>query len=225
MPTQTHGLCRMQWMSKAPKTSTQAALPSMRSLRALRGAARHCQACPLYLKATQTVFGEGPAKARIVLVGEQPGDKEDVEGHPFVGPAGQLLRRALASAEIPEKSVYLTNTVKHFKWEPRGKRRLHAKPSSREIMACRPWLEAELRLIRPEFLVCLGATAARSVCGRPVKIAVERGHFFATEWSQHTLVSMHPSALLRLREHEEREAAFVSLVADLRLIFKRMGAG
>ncbi|PYL32315.1 MAG: uracil-DNA glycosylase, partial [Verrucomicrobia bacterium] len=149
--------------------------PDTSSLVALRDAARECKACHLYKRATQTVFGEGPKDAAIMLVGEQPGDYEDQEGNPFVGPAGKIMDQALEEAGIDRKEVYVTNAVKHFKWEPRGKRRIHQKPNSREIAACRPWLEAELRLVKPKLLVCLGATAAQTVFGPSFRVTRERG--------------------------------------------------
>src|ERR671922_2307998 len=152
-------------------------LPTRRTLEALRDAAHSCKGCDLYKNATQTVFGEGPQKARVVLVGEQPGDQEDRQGHPFVGPAGRLLDKALADARIPREQVYVTNAVKHFKWIWRGKRRLHQKPAIRQTTACRPWLEAELEVVRPKIVVCMGSTAAQSVLGKPVLITQERGQF------------------------------------------------
>jgi DNA polymerase len=186
----------------------------------LRRGARACEACPLYKNATQTVFGEGPITASVVLLGEQPGDSEDREGRPFIGPAGRLLDRALAEAGVDRKKCCVTNAVKHFKWEPRGKRRLHQKPNSREIAACRPWWQAELRLIRPRCLVCLGGTAARAVFEREVKVMRERGSIVETEWAERTLITIHPSALLRLRDPQEKERAFSRFVRDLVQIAK-----
>jgi DNA polymerase len=188
------------------------------SWRELRARARHCEACPLYRLATQTVFGEGPPTAQIVFLGEQPGDQEDRDGRPFVGPAGKLLDRALADAGIDRAKCYVTNAVKHFKWEPRGKRRLHKKPNETEIAACRPWWQEELRLIRPRVLVCLGATAARAVFGRIVKVMTERGELMVSEWAEHALVTVHPSSLLRVPDPAQREEAYARFVADLRLI-------
>ena len=184
----------------------------------LQQAAAACRACPLWRTATCTVFGEGPRQARVVLVGEQPGDQEDRVGRPFVGPAGQLLDRALAAAGIAREQVYLTNAVKHFKWEPRGKRRLHQRPGAREVAACRPWLEAELRAIRPQLIVCLGATAANSVLGGQVRILSERGTRRETEFGVPALLTVHPSSLLRLPDGTDPDAAFQEFVADLRLI-------
>ncbi len=192
--------------------------PDTTDLSRLRTAAASCRACPLWRDATCTVFGTGRENARIVLVGEQPGDQEDRQGRPFVGPAGQLLDRALAAAGVERDSLYLTNAVKHFKWEPRGKRRLHQRPSAREVAACRPWLEAELRALHPELIVCLGATAAQSVLGRPVRVLSERGQRLDTEFGAPALITVHPSSLLRLPEGADPAAEFARFVADLRLI-------
>jgi len=172
---------------------TRAPAPETKSLSELRAAARKCTACPLYKNATQTVFGEGRKSARIILVGEQPGDYEDVKGKPFVGPAGKLLDRALEDAGIDRSEVYVTNTVKHFKWEPRGKRRIHQKPNSRDIAACRPWLEAELRLVRPEVLVCLGSTAGQAIFGPSFRVTKERGRLLENEFAARIVTTVHPS--------------------------------
>jgi DNA polymerase len=193
-------------------------VPDRRDLAALREAARSCQACPLWRNATCTVFGEGPATARVVFVGEQPGDQEDRLGRPFVGPAGQLLDRALAAAGLDRSEHYFTNAVKHFKWEPRGKRRLHQKPNAREIAACRPWLSAELRALQPELIVCLGATAAQTVVGRPVRVLSERGQRLDTEFGAPALITVHPSALLRLPEGVDPAVEFERFAADLRRV-------
>jgi probable DNA metabolism protein len=194
-----------------------APVPDTRDLSLLREAASACRACPLWRNASCTVFGEGSARPRIVVVGEQPGDQEDRLGRPFVGPAGQLFDRALAAAGIDRAQLYVTNVVKHFKWEPRGKRRLHQKPNSREIAACRPWLEAELRALQPELIVCLGATAAQSVLKTgTVRVLSDRGQLFPTEWNAPALITVHPSSLLRLPEGSDPEAAFALFVADLR---------
>jgi DNA polymerase len=184
----------------------------------LRRAARTCEACPLYKNATQTVFGEGPRKARIVLLGEQPGDAEDRAGRPFVGPAGRLLDRALVEAGVDRAQCYVTNAVKHFKWEPRGKRRLHQRPNSAEIAACRPWWQAELRLLRPRFLVCLGSTAARAIFGREVKVMRERGNIVETEWAACTLITIHPSSLLRIPDPEAKQREFARFVRELKAL-------
>jgi DNA polymerase len=192
--------------------------PETRDLARLRAAAMACEACPLYLHATQTVFGEGPPRAEIVFVGEQPGDQEDIAGVPFVGPAGQLFDDALDEAGIERERTYVTNVVKHFKWEPRGKRRLHKKPGAREIEACRPWLEAELNSIRPRVLVLLGRTAAQSVLGPNVRVLRDRGRVMVSDFCEKTLVTIHPSALLRAREDADREKAHRDFVSDLRAV-------
>jgi DNA polymerase len=185
---------------------------------ALRKRARHCEACPLYKNATQTVFGEGPVNAEIVFVGEQPGDQEDRAGKPFVGPAGRILDRALADADIDRAKCYVTIAVKHFKWVPRGKLRLHRSPNAHEIKACGPWWHEEVQLIQPRALVCLGATAARAVCGRVVKIMTERGTIVPNEWVARTLITVHPSSLLRVPDSSQRAEAYERFVADLRLL-------
>ena len=191
--------------------------PETASLEILRQAAACCTACPLYRNATQTVFGEGAEDAELVFVGEQPGDQEDLAGHPFVGPAGQLLDRALLEAGIDRERAYVTNAVKHFKWEPRGKRRLHAKPGAREIAACQPWLQAELRAIRPRVLVLLGGTAAQSLLGKGVRVLRDRGKITPSEFCERTLVTVHPSALLRAPDEMARQRGYEDFLADLRL--------
>jgi DNA polymerase len=193
-------------------------LPEKPSLRAARHAAAGCRGCGLFLRATQTVFGEGAAHARIMLVGETPGDREDVVGRPFVGPAGQLLDRALEAAKIERSAVYVTNVVKHFKWEPRGKRRLHKRPLPSEIAACMPWLRMEIDLVRPEIIVCLGATAGQALFGSRFSVTRERGRFLSSSYAPFVLATLHPSALLRVVEPDERRAAFEHFVADLRLV-------
>ena len=195
-----------------------------RSLTALREEAKHCRACPLWKNATQTVFGEGRAKARIVLIGEQPGDREDLAGKPFVGPAGLLLDRALQAAGVERSATYVTNAVKHFKFEPRGKRRIHKKPNEQEIAACHRWLEQELHAIEPALVIALGATAARAVFGRATAIGKNRGHIIpgvtvAAAVPSDVLVTVHPSYLLRVPD-ENREAAFAQFVDDLKLAGK-----
>ncbi|HEY1109128.1 MAG TPA: UdgX family uracil-DNA binding protein [Opitutaceae bacterium] len=201
-----------------PEVFEAARVPLTHDLELLRTAAATCRACPLWRKATCTVFGEGGARPRVVIVGEQPGDQEDRQGRPFVGPAGKLFNRALAAAGIERGELYVTNAVKHFKWEPQGKRRLHKTPSAREAAACRPWLEAELQATAPELIVCLGATAARSVVGVDVKVTSERGQKLPTEFGAPALITVHPSSLLRLPAGEDPEAAFAAFVADLRKI-------
>ena len=182
----------------------------------LRDAAQECRGCELWRDATQAVFGDGPADVRMMLVGEQPGDREDLAGEPFVGPAGGILDRALEAAGVERGEVYLTNAVKHFRFEERGKRRIHRKPDVAHIEACHPWLEAELDRVDPAVVVCLGATAARAVLGRAVKIGEERGTALDVGRRQ-AVVTVHPSSILRLRERGERDAAFEGLVADLRV--------
>lgn len=189
-------------------------VPDTRSLRALREAAATCQGCDLYRHATQTVFGDGPRRSSLMLVGEQPGDHEDREGEPFVGPAGRLLDRALKAAGIDRAAVYLTNAVKHFKFTERGKRRLHAKPERSEVRACRPWLDAEIAAIRPDLIVCLGATAAQDLLGTAFRVTKERGRVHDTGDGLRVLATVHPSAILRTPS-EDRDAAFAALVADL----------
>jgi uracil-DNA glycosylase len=189
-------------------------LPPRLSLSALRAAAARCTGCDLYKCASQTVFGEGPGAASVVFVGEQPGDYEDRLGHPFVGPAGKLLDGALQEAGIRREAVYITNAVKHFKWVARGKRRLHQRPREGEIDACRPWLEAELKVIKPRALVCLGATAARAAFGRAVRLTDYRGRFNVSLLAPVTYVTLHPSAILRLRD-PQRAREYASFVADL----------
>jgi len=201
------------------KSSALNYLPSKpANLNNLRKAAAKCQGCDLYLLATQTVFGEGSARAKIVLIGEQPGDKEDMQGEPFVGPAGKLLDTALEEAGIDKKSVYLTNAVKHFKFEERGKRRIHKKPKTVEINACRPWLEAEIATIKPQIIVCMGATALRSLFNKTMSVTELRGQFLESGLAKNVLVTVHPSSILRLIESEERHEAFKLFVKDLRKI-------
>jgi uracil-DNA glycosylase len=197
-------------------------VPDSRSLRTLRQAAAGCRGCPLWRDATQTVFGEGPRKATLMLVGEQPGDREDIEGEPFVGPAGRILAQALQAAKIERGEVYLTNAVKHFKWRPRGKRRLHQTPRAGEVEACRPWLEAELEAVRPRALLALGATAAKALYGSSVRVTRDRGKPIDSPLAPVTALTIHPSAILRLRNHDEREDALAGLVEDLRFVTREM---
>ena len=194
-----------------------------KSLDKIREDARRCQDCPLWANATQTVFGAGDPHARVMLVGEQPGDEEDKKGLPFVGPAGRLLDRALEAAGVDREHLYVTNAVKHFKWQLRGKRRLHKTPAQREIDACHQWLEKEVENIQPHVIVALGSTAAKAIISRDFKVSVQRGQFVESPLAPYVFATFHPSALLRLREEEEREAAFKQLVKDLRLIQKALG--
>ena len=188
------------------------------TLEKLRAAAASCTACPLYKTGTQTVFGEGLDTARAVFVGEQPGDAEDKVGRPFVGPAGKLLDRALDEAGIDRKLVYVTNVVKHFKWTPRGKRRLHEKPNAREIAACKPWLLAELAVIQPEVLVCLGSTAAQAILGRTFKVTQMRGTILEHQLAPKAMATVHPSSILRAPDDETRHREMKLFVRDLRRI-------
>jgi DNA polymerase len=190
-------------------------LPPSRSLKTLESAAEGCRGCELYKDATQVVFGAGRKSAKLMLVGEQPGDKEDLEGEPFVGPAGRLLDRALEEAGIDRSAAYVTNAVKHFKWRPRGNRRLHQTPRAGEIEACKPWLQAEVEAVKPRALLAMGATAARSLFGPKVKVTKDRGRPLESPLAPVAAVTIHPSAILRLREHDEREAELAAFVADL----------
>jgi DNA polymerase len=192
-------------------------IPPHPTLAKLRAAAATCTACPLYENATQTVFGEGPAHAAVMLVGEQPGDQEDLAGHPFVGPAGKLLDRCLEAAGVDRGRAYVTNTVKHFKWTARGKRRLHGKPNSREIRACKPWVEAEIAEVRPKVIVCLGATAAQALLGPEFRVTRDRGRFMQSALAPYVLATVHPSALLRAPP-ERRDEELARFVADLRKV-------
>jgi uracil-DNA glycosylase family protein len=193
-------------------------IPVRPTLPKLREAVKQCEGCDLYKHATQAVFGEGPAAAQVVFIGEQPGDQEDLQGHPFVGPAGKLFDRALQEAGIDRSIVYITNAVKHFKFEERGKRRIHQKPNSMEITACRPWLETEISLIRPRIIVCLGATAAQSILGSQYRVTKERGRFIEHPWAPHVTSTIHPSAILRAPDAEERESEYRRFVADLQKV-------
>ena len=192
-------------------------LPERLSLASLREAAAGCRACPLWRTGTQTVFGEGAARSELMLVGEQPGDREDREGHPFVGPAGRLLDEALEEADIDRTRAYVTNVVKHFKWQARGKRRIHAKPAWSEVAACRPWLDAELTVVKPDVLVCLGATAAQALLGRSFRVTRDRGKPVDSDLAPHVLATIHPSAILRA-DAETRATERAALVDDLRVV-------
>jgi uracil-DNA glycosylase family protein len=191
-------------------------LPDRRTLKALHEAARACRGCPLYAHDKQTVFGAGDAHARLILIGEQPGDREDLEGKPFVGPAGQLLDRCLIEAGIDRGLVYVTNAVKHFKWEPRGKRRIHKKPSAREVAACRPWFDAEVDAIHPDLIVCLGATAAQALLGRSFRVTQDRGKVLSAPSLPPILATIHPSSILRAPDQQAREEARTGFIDDLR---------
>jgi DNA polymerase len=199
-----------------PPSPAEALVPPEATLDALRSAAATCRACPLWERGTQTVFGEGEPEAELVLVGEQPGDKEDLEGAPFVGPAGRVLDAGLQAAAIDRRLAYVTNAVKHFKWEPRGKVRLHKTPTAGEVHACRPWLDAELRALHPSVVVCLGATAAKALLGPGFKVSQERGRLVPSDLAPAVLATVHPSSILRT-DGPEREAAMAAFVDDLRV--------
>lgn len=190
----------------------------------LVAAAKNCTACDLYKHATQTVFGAGPSHAAVIMIGEQPGDFEDLQGAPFVGPAGRLLDKAMAEAGIDRGQVYVTNAVKHFKFVERGKRRIHAKPNSAEIAACHPWLDAEIEVVQPELLVCLGATAAQAVMGRSFRVTQQRGIFFPHDRAKFVMATVHPSSLLRAPDPERRHEEYALFVRDLHSIVKKIPA-
>ena len=196
----------------------------MSRLDALRQEVRGCTACELYRDATQAVFGAGLVKSEAMFVGEQPGDREDREGHPFVGPAGRMLDRALEAAGIDRRLAYVTNAVKHFRYEQRGKRRIHQRPSAEHIRACRPWLDAELEVVRPRVLVCLGAVAAQALLGSKVKVTKDRGKPLESDLAPFVLVTIHPSAILRERDEPAREEAFAAFVADLQVVQRTLTA-
>ncbi len=197
-------------------------IPPKPTLTKLWQAAQDCRACELYKLGTQAVLGEGPRQAAALFIGEQPGDQEDLTGRPFVGPAGRVLDEALAEVGIPRKEVFVTNAVKHFKWEPRGKRRIHQKPTLGEVKACRPWLETELALVKPQGIVCLGATAAQSLLGPQFRITRDHGQFFDSEWASWITATIHPSAILRMPDREKQEEARASFLDDLRKVLKRL---
>jgi DNA polymerase len=197
-------------------------LPARPTLASLSRAAQRCTACDLYKTGTQAVLGEGPRHAAAFFIGEQPGDQEDLAGRPFVGPAGKVLDEALEAAGIAREEVFVTNAVKHFKWEPRGKRRIHQKPNLTEVRACRPWLDAELALVQPRGIVCLGATAAQSVLGSQIRITRDHGQFFDTPWAAWATATLHPSAILRMPDADAREQARAQFLADLRKVAERL---
>ena len=201
-----------------PAESAEPFLPAQLSLPNLREAAADCRGCDLYKRGTQTVFGEGSPRARVMLVGEQPGNDEDLAGRPFVGPVGKLLDRALEEAGIDRVDVYVSNAVKHFKWTPRGKRRIHEKPSAREIAACRPWLEAEIKVVQPEVIVCLGATAAQSLLGRNFRVTQQRGRLVASPLVPYLMATVHPSSILRAPDEETRRAERARFIEDLKVL-------
>jgi len=201
-----------------PQDAAEEFFPSRKSLKAFRDAAADCKACDLWKRGTQTVFGEGSRRAEVFFVGEQPGNEEDLSGHPFVGPAGRLLNEALADAGIDRKQTYVTNVVKHFKWEPRGKRRIHKKPNAGEIAACRPWLEAEIALVKPQIIVCLGATAAQALLGLKFLVSKQRGHFIESTLAPYIMATVHPSSILRAPDDESRHAEKRRFIDDLKKV-------
>lgn len=190
--------------------------PQAESLDDLRARAKHCKACELWRNATQTVFGEGADSSKILFVGEQPGDQEDLQGRPFVGPAGKLLDSALEEAGIAREKTYITNAVKHFKWEPRGKRRIHKKPNGAEIAACRPWLDTEIAILQPEVIVCLGATAAQALLGREFRVTQHRGEIMKSSLAPFIMATVHPSSILRAPDEESRQAEIERFIGDLK---------
>ena len=198
----------------------QALIPLSKSLRVLAQEAKDCKNCDLWRNATQTVFGEGGSHAQIMLVGEQPGDQEDLQGKPFVGPAGKLLDASLAEAGIDRKKVYVTNAVKHFKWEPRGKRRIHKKPNAREIAACRAWLDVEIAALKPKIIVCLGATAAQALLGSNFRVTESRGEFVDSELAPYVMATVHPSSILRAPDENTRHEEEKKFIRDLKRIAK-----
>lgn len=205
-------------MADTPSKSAALYLPKRRTLAAAREAVQHCAGCPLYKHATRAVFGEGLARSTLMLVGEQPGDQEDRQGKPFVGPAGQMLHRALREAGIPREVVFVTNAVKHFKFEQHGKRRLHKKPSAREVKACQPWLFREIEVVKPRMLVAMGATAARSLFGAAFRVSRQRGQLVRTPLAPWAMATVHPSSLLRAPNQAARRQAWEDFVADWRIV-------
>jgi DNA polymerase len=211
-------------MARNPYPTAAAFLPVHPNLPRLRQAAAGCKGCDLWQRGTQTVFGEGSSQARVMLVGEQPGDKEDLMGRPFVGPAGAVLDRALQEAGIAREEVYVTNIVKHFKWEPRGKRRIHKKPNALQISACRPWLDAEIEVTRPEVVVLLGASAAQGLLGRDFRVTQHRGEWIESELAPFVLATVHTSSILRAPDDESRHEEMRKFIADLRVVAKQIHA-
>jgi DNA polymerase len=209
-------------MPKRPPSDAAELIPDRPTLASVRAAATRCRACDLWKRGTQTVFGEGASKAELMFVGEQPGDQEDLAGHPFVGPAGKLLDRALVEAGIDRGAVYVTNVVKHFKWEPRGKRRIHKKPNAAEIAACRPWLDTEIELVKPRAIVCLGATAAQALLGRQFKVTAHRGEFVPSSLAPLVMATVHPSSILRAPDDESRHLEMERFTDDLRKVARAL---
>ena len=212
----------MSLFDPPPESAARELIPEHPTVTALRDAAAGCRACDLYKTGTQTVFGEGAAHAQVMFVGEQPGDREDIEGRPFVGPAGRVLDEALEEAGIDRRQVYITNAVKHFKWKPQGKRRLHQKPNAAEISACRPWLDAEIAVVKPQFLVLLGATAAQALLGRDFRVTQQRGQFIERPGLPLTMATVHPSSILRAPDEESRVLEMRAFVQDLKRLAQRL---
>jgi uracil-DNA glycosylase family protein len=209
-------------MPKPPNRTAADFIPERPTLLKMREASKDCRGCHLWKLGTQSVFGEGAPKAELMFVGEQPGNEEDLTGHPFVGPAGKLLDRALADAGIDRAVVYVTNVVKHFKWEPRGKRRIHKKPNAAEIGACRPWLDEEIALVKPRAIVCLGATAAQALLGRGFKVTAQRGTFVPSPLAPFVLATVHPSSILRAPDEEARHREMKQFTNDLRVVARAL---
>ena len=207
-------------MPRKPASAEKTLFPLHASLEELAQAAKDCKACDLWKRATQTVFGEGGAQVKVMLVGEQPGNQEDLDGKPFVGPAGKLLDAALVEAGIDRTKVYVTNAVKHFKWEPRGKRRIHKKPNAAEIAACKPWLDGEMEALQPKVIVCLGATAAQALLGRDFRVTQHRGEFVKSPLAAFVMATVHPSSILRAPHEETRHQEMKRFIQDLKKIAK-----
>jgi uracil-DNA glycosylase len=211
-------------LAKRPIRSAADFIPGGPTLPKVREASKDCRGCDLWKLGTQTVFGEGARKAELMFVGEQPGNEEDLTGHPFVGPAGRLLDRALADAGIDRAGVYVTNVVKHFKWEPRGKRRIHKKPNAAEVAACRPWLDTEIALVKPRAIVCLGATAAQALLGRQFRLTAHRGTFIPSPLAPLVLATVHPSSILRAPDDEARHRDMTQFTNDLRAVARALSS-
>jgi len=205
-------------MKKDKQQTAAPLIPPTPTIPLLRKAAADCKACDLWMRGTQTVFGEGGSHVRVMLVGEQPGDQEDIQGRPFVGPAGKLLDKVLEQTGIAREETYVTNAVKHFKWEPRGKRRIHKKPNSLEITACKPWIEAEIAVLKPEVIVCMGATAAQALLGRDFRVSTQRGQWIKSELAPHVIATVHPSSLLRAPDEETRRIEMKRFIDDFKVV-------
>jgi DNA polymerase len=207
-------------MKKEKQQTARPLIPPDPTISSLRKAAASCKACDLWMRGTQTVFGEGGSHVRVILVGEQPGDQEDLQGRPFVGPAGKLLDKVLEETGIDRNETYVTNAVKHFKWEPRGKRRIHKKPNLIEITACKPWIEAEISVLKPEVIVCLGATAAQALLGRDFRVSVQRGQLVKSDLAPYVIATVHPSSLLRAPDEEARRIEMKRFIDDFKVVAK-----